>query len=189
MSGFTALLDACVLYPAPLRDLLLSLAADGIYRAKWSQKIHDEWTRNLIANRSDLDPQRIRDTCTQMNVAVPDSLVTGYEDLIESLELRDPDDRHVLAAAIRSDADAIITFNQKDFDETELTKFDLYSEHPDEFISNMISIYTPRVISAVRSMRQRLRNPPKNVDEFLGTLHQQGLPQTVSKLSEFAESL
>ena len=68
------------------------------------------------------------------------------------------------------DADAIITFNQRDFDETVLTKFDLYTEHPDEFVSNMISIYTPRVISAVREMRQRLRNPPKDVDDFLGTL-------------------
>lgn len=183
------MLDACVLYPAPLRDLLLSLAAAGIYRAKWSQQIHDEWTRNLIANRPDLDPQRLVTTCTRMNVAVPDSLVTGYEDLIESLELPDPDDRHVLAAAIRSDADAIITFNQRDFDETVLTKFDLCTEHPDEFVSNMISIYTPRVISAVREMRKRLRNPPKDVDDFLGTLHQQGLPQTVSKLSDFAESL
>ena len=183
------MLDACVLYPAPLRDLLLSLAAAEIYRAKWSQQIHDEWTRNLIANRPDLDPQRLASTCTRMNAAVPDSLVTGYEDFIESLELPDPDDRHVLAVAIRSDADAIITFNQRDFDETVLTKFDLYTEHPDEFISKMISLYTPRVISAVRDMRLRLRNPAKDVDDFLGTLHQQGLPQTVSKLSDFAESL
>lgn len=183
------MLDACVLYPAPLRDLLLSLAAAGIYRAKWSQQIHDEWISRLLANRPDLDPERLRTTCTRMNVAVPDSLVTGYEDLIESLELPDPDDRHVLAVAIRSDADAIITFNQRDFCENELQKYDLYTEHPDEFVSNMITIYTPRVISAVREMRGRLRNPPKDVDDFLATLHQQGLPQTVSKLSDYAESI
>ena len=102
------MLDACVLYPAPLRDLLLSLAAAGLYRAKWSQQIHDEWIRNLISTRPELDPERLRTTCTKMNVAVPDSLVTGYDDLIDSLQLRDPDDRHVLAVAIRSDADAII---------------------------------------------------------------------------------
>jgi predicted nucleic acid-binding protein len=99
------------------RDLLLSCAAAGLYRAKWSQQIHDEWTRNLIANRPELDPERLRTTCTKMNVSVPDSLVTGYEDLIDSLHLPDPDDRHVLAVANRSDADAIITFNQRDFDE------------------------------------------------------------------------
>jgi predicted nucleic acid-binding protein len=150
-----------VLYPAPLRDLLLSLAAAGIYRAKWSQQIHEEWTRNLIANRPDLDAERLQRTCTQMNTAVPDSLVTGYEDLIESLELKDPDDRHVVAVAIRSDADSIVTFNQKDFDETELHKYDLYTEHPDEFISNIIKIHTPRVIATVREMRARLKNPLK----------------------------
>lgn len=183
------MLDACVLYPAPLRDLLLSLAAAGLYRAKWSQQIHDEWTRNLLKNRPDLDPERLRTTCTRMNIAVPDSLVTRYEDLIGSLQLPDPNDRHVLAVAIRSDADAIITFNQRDFDESELGKYDLYTEHPDEFVSNMIAIYTPRVISIVREMRARLKNPQKSVEEFLNTLHQQGLPQAVGRLSEYADAL
>lgn len=183
------MLDACVLYPAPLRDLLLSLAAAGLYRAKWSQRIHDEWTRNLLENRPDLTIEQLQATCLKMNVAVPDSLVIGYEDLIESLHLPDPDDRHVLAVAIRSDADAIITFNQRDFNEAELAKYDIYTEHPDEFVSNMITLYTPRVISAVRRMGGRLRNPPKTVDDFLKTLHQQGLPQTVNRLSEFAASI
>ncbi len=167
----------------------MSLAADGLYRVKWSQQIHDEWTRNLLADRDDLTQEQLQRCCTCMNAAVPDSLVTGYEELIESLTLRDPDDRHVLAAAIRSKADLIVTFNLKDFDDEELSKFDLYKEHPDEFISNMIDIYAPRVISAVREMRARLKNPPKTVDEFLETLRNQGLPQSVSKLSDFADSL
>ena len=124
-----------------------------------------------------------------MNTAVPDSLVTGYEDLIDSIVLKDPDDRHVVAVAIRSNADSIVTFNQKDFDADELKKFDLYTEHPDEFISNMIKIYTPKVISAVREMRARLKNPPKEVGEFLETLQNQGLPQSVAELSEYAESI
>lgn len=189
LSGFTAVLDACVLYPAPLRDLLMSLAADGLYRAKWSQQIHDEWTRNLLKNRKDLTPEQMERCCTCMNAAVPDSLVTGYEDLIDSLTLKDPDDRHVLAVAIRSNADSIVTFNQKDFDETELSKFDLYSEHPDEFICNVIETYTPKVISTVREMRARLSNPAKPADEFLETLRNQGLPQSVEKLSDYSESL
>lgn len=189
MSGFIAVLDACVLYPAPLRDLLLSLAANGLYRAKWSQQIHDEWTRNLLKNRDDLTEEQLQRCCTCMNTAVPDSLVAGYEDLIDSITLKDPDDRHVVAVAIRSNADSIVTFNRKDFNEDELEKFDLYTEHPDEFTSNMIEIYTPRVISAVREMRARLKNPPKEVDEFLETLQNQGLPQSVAKLSEYADSL
>lgn len=100
-----------------------------------------------------------------MNAAVPDSLVTEYEDLIDSLQLSDPDDRHVLAVAIRADADAIITFNQRDFDEAELAKYDVYTEHPDEFVSNMIARYTPLAIFVVREMRGRLRKPPKSVDD------------------------
>lgn len=143
--------------------------------------------RNLLTQRPELDAERLKTTCSRMNIAVPDSLVTGYEDLIESLQLSDPDDRHVLAVAIRADADAIITFNQRDFDENELKKYDLYTEHPDEFVSNMISIYTPRTISAVREMRGRLKNPPRNVSEFLSTLHRQGLPQTVNRLSDFSD--
>lgn len=124
-----------------------------------------------------------------MNTAVPDSLVTGYEELIESLHLRDPEDRHVLAVAIRSNADSIVTFNQKDFDAGELEKFDLYTEHPDEFACNMMELYTPRVLSAVREMRARLKNPPKSVPEFLETLRKQGLTQSVAKLSDYADSL
>jgi len=124
-----------------------------------------------------------------MNSAVPDSLVTGYEQLVESLELKDADDRHVLAAAIRSNADSIVTFNQKDFDETELQKYDLFTEHPDEFVSNMLGVHTPRVIATVRKMRLRLKKPAVQVTEFLETLHRQGLPQTVSLLSEYAGSV
>jgi len=165
------------------------LAVAGLYRAKWSQQIHDEWINNLLRNREDLTPEQLKRRCTAMNIAVPDSLVTGYEGLIDSLVLSDADDRHVLAVAIRTNADCIVTFNQKDFDEPELTKYDLYTEHPDEFISNIIEIYTPKAISAVRAMRARLKKPTRTVSEFLQTLQNQGLPQSVAKLSEFADSL
>ena len=189
MSGFTAVLDACVLYPAPLRDLLISLAAAGVYRAKWTDSIHDEWIRNLLENRPDLTEERIRNTRTKMNIAVPDSLVTGHEELINSLSLSDADDRHVLAAAIRCNADSIVTFNTRDFDEAELSKYDVYAEHPDEFVANMINMSTPEVIDVAREHRLRLRNPPKTVEEYLTTLRSQGLPQSVSALSKYAGSI
>jgi len=118
-----------------------------------------------------------------------DSLVTEYEGLIDSLTLKDPGDRHVLAVAIRSNADSIVTFNHKDFDETELDKYDLYTEHPDEFVSNMIEIDTPKVIAVVREMRQRLQNPCIEVDNFLATLRSQGLPQSVNRLSNYSRLL
>ena len=113
---YTVIFDACVLYPAPLRDILLRLATTGLFTAKWTDQIHDEWIRNAVKKRPELKDKLPR-TRELMNRAVPDSLVTGYEFLIESLELPDSNDRHVLAAAIRSGAQAIVTFNLKDFPE------------------------------------------------------------------------
>lgn len=115
MANFVAVYDACVLYPAPLRDLLVRLALTGLFRAKWSSQIHDEWTRSALKSRPDLSLDRLQRTRDLMDRAVPDCLVTGHEGLIEQLKLPDPNDRHVLAAAIRSQAGVIVTFNLKDF--------------------------------------------------------------------------
>ena len=101
MAKFTALYDACVLYPAPLRDLLVRLGGSGLFRARWTNQIHDEWICNVLENRADLSRERLERTRDLMNEHIFDSLVTGYEDLIPSLELPDADDRHVLAAAIQ----------------------------------------------------------------------------------------
>jgi hypothetical protein len=102
MNHFTALYDGCGLYPAPLRSLLMYLAMTDLFRAKWTDAIHEEWMRNVQADYPDITrakAERIRDL---MNAHVRDCLVTGYEDLISALTLPDPDDRHVLAAAIRA---------------------------------------------------------------------------------------
>jgi len=135
--GFVVLLDVCVLYPAPLRDFLLRLAVTGLFAAKWTDRIHDEWIRNLLMQRPGL-AEKLPRTRELMNRAVPDALVTGYEDLIENLELPDPDDRHVLAAAIRTGAQAIITFSLRDFPEAYLEPYDVEAIHPDKFIEQQL---------------------------------------------------
>lgn len=99
--AFSIMLDACVLFPAPLRDFLLTLAETDLFRAKWTEQIHDEWSRNLLLRRPNLEPERLIRTRQTMNNFFPDALIEGYEYLIPSLTLPDPDDRHVLAAAIR----------------------------------------------------------------------------------------
>lgn len=109
-----------VLYPAPLRDFLMWLALSGAFRARWSAQIHDEWKRNLLENRPDLTSDQLDRTICMMNDAVPGAAVTEYEPLVEGLVLPDPDDRHVLAVAIRSNASVIVTFNQNDFPATVL---------------------------------------------------------------------
>jgi hypothetical protein len=107
--AFVVLYDACVLYPAPIRDLLLRIATTGVVRARWSDAILDECFRNIGAQRPDLPTAALERTRTLMNRAVPDCLVTGHEHLIEGLDLPDPDDRHVLAAAIRANASSCST--------------------------------------------------------------------------------
>ena len=92
-SNFTALYDACVLYPAPLRDLLMQLALTDLFRARWTNQIHDEWIRNLLKNRSDLTLEQLTQTKNLMNSHVRDCLVADYEGLIPSINLPDADDR------------------------------------------------------------------------------------------------
>lgn len=101
MANFTAVFDSCVLYPAQLRDLLLSVAGTEQFRARWTEEIHREWVRNLLGNRDDITKAQLQRTVELMNQSVPDCLVENYEGYIDSLELPDPDDRHVLAAAIK----------------------------------------------------------------------------------------
>jgi hypothetical protein len=95
--AFTALYDACVLYPAPVRDVLMHLALADIYRARWTNAIHEEWIRSVLKNRPDLTRSQLERTRDLMNAHARDALIQDFEHLISSLSLPDPDDRHVLA--------------------------------------------------------------------------------------------
>jgi len=178
----TALFDACVLYPAPLRDFLIHLARTGLFRARWTERIHDEWTRNLIENRPDLDPSRIERTRRLMNEAVLDCLVTDFEDLIPAIHLADPNDQHAAAAAIRCSADLIVTFNLRHFPESVLSPHRIEAEHPDRFVLRLLAVDEAAVCDAVRRQRMNLRKPTKTADELLDTLRVQGLEQTAAHL-------
>src|SRR5579863_19981 len=131
MSKLIVLYDACVLYSAPLRDLLMHLAITDLYQAKWTNEIHDEWIRNVLANRHDIKASQLERTRELMNRHIRDCLVTGYETLISSLKLPDLNDRHVLAAAIRSSASIILTYNLKDFPAKSLSPYAIEAQHPD----------------------------------------------------------
>src|SRR5580700_413996 len=109
-----AILDACVLYPAPLRDFFMRLAVK-LYQPKWTDTIHEEWIESILANRPDLTRAQLTRTRELMNQHGGACIVSGYESLISNLELPDPNDRHVLAAAIAAPARIIVTFNLSDF--------------------------------------------------------------------------
>lgn len=185
----TAIYDANVLYPAPLRDLLVRLAQTGLVRARWTEEIHDEWLRNVLMNNPQLSQQRLTRTRMLMNEAVRDCLVTGHEDLIASLELPDPDDRHVLAAAIRASAQIIVTYNLKHFPAESLGRFDVEALHPDDFLVDLLEAAPGAVCGAVKKQRESLRNPPKTAAELLTTLESLGLTQAVARLRQFIDVL
>ncbi len=185
MTAFTALFDACVLYPAPLRDMLMWLSTTDLFRPKWTERILDEWSHRLLDNRPDLTSEKIERTRRLMNESVLDCLVTGYEDLIDRLELPDPDDRHVLAAAITARAHVIVTFNLKDFPADYLAQFGIEPQHPDDFVTRLLELSTGAVCKAVKYHRANLKNPPKSVREYLATLERQRLSRTVRALREF----
>jgi hypothetical protein len=166
----------------PLHDFLMHLALTDLFRAKWTNEIHDEWIRNLLMNRPDLKKERLQRTRDLMNSHVRDCLVIGYQDLIPSLTLPDIDDRHVLAAAICAGANVIVTYNLKDFPVATLEQYGMEAQHPDEFITHLIDLAPPVVCEAAKRQRMSLKNPPQSVDELLSAYERQGLAQTVSEL-------
>ena len=165
---------------------MIELAAAGLYRARWTQKIEDEWVTAICQNRRDLDPKRLRHTADLMNSVVPDCMIKGFEFLSERLTLPDADDRHVLAAAIRGKADAIVTYNLKDFPAATLDQYDIEPLHPDDFLIYQFGIDVAAVLGGARSCRVRLRRPPLAVREYLDALTTLRLPQLVMELSRYS---
>lgn len=180
----TVVYDSCVLYSNHLRDVLMQLALTGLFRAKWTEQIHDEWTRNLLKNRPDIDPNKLKSLRQAMDLAVPDCLVTGFESIIPSLNLPDPGDQHVLAAAIIAKANIIITVNLKDFPTDTLSNYGMKAQHPDNFIADLLNLEPRRMIAAIQTIQSRLKNPPVGFDDYMEVLMQQGLTISVARLRE-----
>ena len=188
MAKFTVVFDACVLYPAPLRDTLMRLALTDLFKAHWTDKIHDEWI-NALLRQGKHSKEVLERTRVLMDSHVRDAKVSNYESLIDGLNLPDPDDRHVLAAAIKVNADAIVTFNLKDFPTEYLQQFGIDVVHPDDFIHYQIDMATAVCCDAIRRQRAALKNPEIDVVNFLAILQKQQLPQTVSALRKYIQFL
>lgn len=182
--AFVVLYDANVLYPSTLRDLLIRVGQAELVHARWTDDILDEVFRNLIVNRPDLDTQRLARTRKLMNRAVRDSLVTGYEPLIDALELPDPDDRHVLAAAIKARAQVIVTNNLKHFPPAALEPWDMEAKSPDDFILDQIDLSREAVYAAVQRIADSRERPPASFADVLAMLERDGLVESSAALRQ-----
>ncbi len=179
---FIVIYDANVLYPNSLRDLLIRVAQAGLVQAKWTDRILDETFRHLKENRPDLDPAKLDRTRDLMNKAVRDALVTGYEPLIEVLDLPDVDDRHVLAAPIKANAQVIVTENAKDFPPEKLASWNIEAQAADDFVLDLIDLNQQAVYAQVQRMADAWRNPPGTIEDVLSSLEHIGLIGSVAAL-------
>lgn len=184
-----ALYDANVLYPAQLRDLFMRLALAGLVRAHWTDAIHDEWIEHVLADHPDVTRRQLARTRRLMEQALPAARVEGYESHIASITLPDPDDRHVLAAAIGAGTDVIVTFNLRDFPLDVLTPHGLEAVHPDAFVLQLYATHPEHVVEVMRGHRASLRRPPKTQVEYLAMLERAGLARTVATLRQHQDAL
>ena len=183
------LLDTNVLYQAAVRDILLQLGVAGLIHPKWSADIGEELKRTLQKQRPDLDFARYERLWAEMNNRFPAALNDGYQHLVETLQLPDRDDRHVLAAAITGDCDAIVTSNLNDFPQKLIQPRGIAVLHPDSFMLNLLRAQPITFCNALRNIRLRLRKPPYTVESYLHHLEQNNLKATVKLLRHYRHHL
>jgi predicted nucleic acid-binding protein len=174
-----AVLDANVLYPAVMRDVLMHLAVRSLYLPVWSEEIHDEWMRNLLKDHPELGRERLERTKAKMLEHVPNIMITGVEALIPDLELPDSNDRHVLAAAIQAGAQLIVTNNLKDFPVAALEPHGVGVMGAEAFVMLFVQSHPEQVLASLRAQRFSLKDPPVSVQTFLENLERNGLPSLV----------
>jgi predicted nucleic acid-binding protein len=162
-----AVLDACVLFPAALRDTLLRTAQRGLYRVCWSAEILEEVHRNLVKER--LTGEQAHKLLNAMRTAFPGALIREYESLIVSMP-NDPKDRHVLAAAVKAQAQIIVTYNLKDFPAAALAPLNVQPQSPDVFLTHLLDLYPEVIKEVVLAQAQILYKPPQTPQDVLNKL-------------------
>jgi predicted nucleic acid-binding protein len=168
--SFAVVLDACVLYPLPLRDTLLRVAQQNLYSVRWSGRILDEVARNLVEDRR-ATPEQARNLIDAMERAFEDAEVP--EAAIASLEptmINEPADRHVLAAAVASAADAIVTSNLRHFPAAACEPFGIEVVDPDLFLCALQERAPDKIRVALTEQAAALSRPPFTVTELLDLL-------------------
>ena len=184
-----SVLDSCILYPPSLRDLFMWLAAGIVYEPRWTEEIHAEWIRNILADNPEITPAQLERTRRLMDNVNEDCLVRGYEKHIPFLTLPDPDDRHVLAAAIEAKASVIVTFNLKDFPASALEVYGVRAMHPDKYLVVLFEDAPELFLVAIKEHRASLKRPPKTVDDYIETLKSNHLPKLAALLMDHRDAI
>ena len=185
---FTALLDACVVHPVAVVDSLMSVYMCGLFAPKWTTRIEQEWIGSLARERG-LAPEILHGRRDKMRKAVPDWEVpeAAWTKVVHGLTLPDPDDVHVLAAAVAGHADCIVTFNLRHFPAEALTPFGIEAIHPDEFLIAQLDLDPLSVLAAFKDQRARLKNPDMSAPQFTDALERNRLVATAQRLRDAAE--
>lgn len=182
---YSVVVDACVLFPNVLRDTLLTFAERELFRPLWSDAILSEVRRNVLAKRN-VDPAAFDRTLALMNASFDDALVEGWQPIVSGLELPDPDDRHVLAAAIAGGAQTIVTFNLVDFPAEQLHPHDVDAVHPDTFLLDQLDLSPAVVLNALAKQAQRFRNPAMDLSGLLARLERCDVPEFAEEVRRIA---
>jgi hypothetical protein len=185
----TAICDACVLYPFHLRNILVQASVDGLYEARWTDEIHDEWTRNLLANVPAIPPERLQITRRLMEAALPGARIDGYHHHIDKVALPDLDDRHIVAAALQARASRILTWNLRDFPVSALRNLGLVRQTPDVFLAELYEQTPQHIVASLANARRDLSKSGVTPRGFLDVLKEQKLPQLEKRLRKHAADL
>lgn len=182
MPQYTAILDACVLVPITVADTMLRIAEKGMYRPLWSERILTEAQEATEEIHPGID---VTKRLAMMREAFEDAMVTGWEELQNSMILPDEDDRHVVAAAVRGGADAIITANVADFPATALYPFGIEAVHPDEFLLDRLDLSPATVLQVIRQQASHAKRPPLTPQNLAAILGKAGVPRFADEVLRF----
>ena len=167
----------------------MQVAVDRLVDARWTDEIHDEWIRNLTADMPGIPIKRLQITRKLMNDALPDAAVTGYRAHIEFITLPDPDDRHVVAAAITAGAAAILTWNLRDFPIRELKKHGLARQTPDVFLADLYDKAPDLTVASLANARRNLSKTRVSASDFIDILRNQKLSRLATSLKKHRTDL
>lgn len=188
MARFAAVLDACVMVPIAVSDTLLRLADRELYRPVWTERILDEARRAIRHVHPAMDPARIDARFRAMNAAFDDACVTGWEPLVAGLVLPDPDDRHVVAAALRAGAGLIVTANLKDFPDDVLEPLGLHALSPDAFLLDQLDLDPEGTVDIVVQQAADQRRPHVTAEQVLRSLAKAGVPEFADRAAALLDA-